>query len=351
MAFLYALPGAIAEGLIWGLMGIGVYISYKILDIADLTVDGADGTVAQALAAALAQLRIDLQMALAAVADGAVVVYHVVKVLVPEVLERALDRLAGALAQAAQGRMGDGVRQLLQKVQVLQRALVGDDPVQDLQHPLGALPAGNALAAAFVLGEVHEEPGHFHHTGLVVHDHKTAGANHGSHLLEGIEVQGQIQMLLGQAAAGGAADLHRFELGAIPHTAADVEDDLPQGGTHGHFDQAGVLDVARQGKSLGARAVFRADGAVPVRPTGNDMRHIGQRLHIVEHSGLVKQATLHGAGRLDPGHTPAALDGGGEGAAFAADKSTGAPADVDIKIKTASQNVFAQQPQLPGLAQ
>ena len=41
MAFLNALPGAIAEGLIWGLMGIGVYISYKILDIADLTVDGS----------------------------------------------------------------------------------------------------------------------------------------------------------------------------------------------------------------------------------------------------------------------------------------------------------------------
>ncbi len=41
MAFLYALPGAAAEGLIWGLMAIGVYISYKILDIADLTVDGS----------------------------------------------------------------------------------------------------------------------------------------------------------------------------------------------------------------------------------------------------------------------------------------------------------------------
>ncbi len=41
MAFLNALPGAIAEGLIWGLMAIGLYISYKILDIADLTVDGS----------------------------------------------------------------------------------------------------------------------------------------------------------------------------------------------------------------------------------------------------------------------------------------------------------------------
>ena len=35
-----ALPGAVAQGLIWGVMAIGVYITYKILDIADLTVDG-----------------------------------------------------------------------------------------------------------------------------------------------------------------------------------------------------------------------------------------------------------------------------------------------------------------------
>lgn len=41
MIFLNALPGAVTEGLIWGLMAIGVYISYKILDIADLSVDGS----------------------------------------------------------------------------------------------------------------------------------------------------------------------------------------------------------------------------------------------------------------------------------------------------------------------
>ena len=40
-SFLNALPGAISQGLIWGVMAIGVYITYKILDIADLTVDGS----------------------------------------------------------------------------------------------------------------------------------------------------------------------------------------------------------------------------------------------------------------------------------------------------------------------
>ncbi|MBQ6991091.1 MAG: ABC transporter permease [Clostridia bacterium] len=39
--FLNALPGAISQGLIWGIMAIGVYITYKLLDIADLTVDGS----------------------------------------------------------------------------------------------------------------------------------------------------------------------------------------------------------------------------------------------------------------------------------------------------------------------
>ncbi len=39
--FIGALPGAISQGLIWGIMAIGVYITYKILDIADLTVDGS----------------------------------------------------------------------------------------------------------------------------------------------------------------------------------------------------------------------------------------------------------------------------------------------------------------------
>ncbi|WP_456236209.1 ABC transporter permease [Intestinibacillus massiliensis] len=41
---LSALPGAAAQGLIWGIMAIGVFITYKVLDIADLTVDGSIAT-------------------------------------------------------------------------------------------------------------------------------------------------------------------------------------------------------------------------------------------------------------------------------------------------------------------
>ena len=39
--FLNALPGAVSQGLVWGIMAIGIFITYRLLDIADLTVDGS----------------------------------------------------------------------------------------------------------------------------------------------------------------------------------------------------------------------------------------------------------------------------------------------------------------------
>ena len=44
LGFLSAMPGAVAQGIIWGIMAIGVYITFRILDVADLTVDGSMAT-------------------------------------------------------------------------------------------------------------------------------------------------------------------------------------------------------------------------------------------------------------------------------------------------------------------
>ena len=40
VALFNAMPGAVSQGLIWGIMAIGVFITYKVLDFSDLTVDG-----------------------------------------------------------------------------------------------------------------------------------------------------------------------------------------------------------------------------------------------------------------------------------------------------------------------
>ena len=44
LALLRSMPGATAQGLVWGLMALGVYITYRLLDFADLTVDGSLAT-------------------------------------------------------------------------------------------------------------------------------------------------------------------------------------------------------------------------------------------------------------------------------------------------------------------
>ena len=44
LSFFNSLPGALGQGLAWGVMAIGVYITYRILDVADLTVDGSLAT-------------------------------------------------------------------------------------------------------------------------------------------------------------------------------------------------------------------------------------------------------------------------------------------------------------------
>ena len=43
-ALINALPGSVAQGLIWGIMALGVYITFRLLDFADLTVDGSIAT-------------------------------------------------------------------------------------------------------------------------------------------------------------------------------------------------------------------------------------------------------------------------------------------------------------------
>ena len=59
-----SLPNAVGQGLIWGIMAIGVYITYRILDIADLTVDGSLATGGAVAAIAITVWHLDPWVAL-----------------------------------------------------------------------------------------------------------------------------------------------------------------------------------------------------------------------------------------------------------------------------------------------
>ena len=96
-SFLNALPGAVAQGLIWGIMAIGVYITYKILDASDLTVDGSfctGGAVCAMLVTAGCNVWVAmLAAALAGMLAGLVTGFFHTKCGIPAILSGILTQL------------------------------------------------------------------------------------------------------------------------------------------------------------------------------------------------------------------------------------------------------------------
>ncbi len=97
-AFISSLPGAAAQGIIWGIMAIGVYITYKILDIADLTVDGSFGTGGAVMVVCMTSgMNIGLSMLLAFLAGclaGLLTGIFHTKFGIPAILAGILTQLA-----------------------------------------------------------------------------------------------------------------------------------------------------------------------------------------------------------------------------------------------------------------
>lgn len=95
--FFSALPGAVAQGLIWGIMAIGVYITYKILDASDLTVDGSfctGGAVCAMLVTAGYNVWVAmLAAALAGMLAGLVTGFFHTKCGIPAILSGILTQL------------------------------------------------------------------------------------------------------------------------------------------------------------------------------------------------------------------------------------------------------------------
>ena len=96
--FLASLPGACDQGIIWGIMAVGVYLTFKVLDLADLTVDGSFGTGGAVLVVCtIAGMNIWLAMLLAFLAGciaGLVTGILHTKFGIPAILAGILTQLA-----------------------------------------------------------------------------------------------------------------------------------------------------------------------------------------------------------------------------------------------------------------
>lgn len=98
MSFLNACPGAVSQGIIWGIMGVGVFITFKVLDYADLTVDSSlctGGAVSAMLIGMGMHPVLTLVFAtLAGMAAGAMTGLLHTKLEIPAILSGILTQLA-----------------------------------------------------------------------------------------------------------------------------------------------------------------------------------------------------------------------------------------------------------------
>ena len=96
-SFLNALPGALSQGLIWGVMAIGVYITYRLLELSDLTVDGSfctGGAVCAMMLVAGQPVWLALVVAmLAGVATGLITGFLHTAMKIPAILAGILTQL------------------------------------------------------------------------------------------------------------------------------------------------------------------------------------------------------------------------------------------------------------------
>src|SRR5215469_9135465 len=120
------------------------------------------------------------------------VVDHVLE-LVTVMLEEALHRPGGGIAERADGVSLDVVRHIEQEPQLLAPRLPGEHAPEHAVHPAGALAARRALPARLRHVEARDALEHPHHAGGLVHDDGGAGAERGARGLHRVVVHVGLQ--------------------------------------------------------------------------------------------------------------------------------------------------------------
>ena len=143
-SFINALPGAISQGLIWGIMAIGLYITYRLLEVSDLTVDGSfctGGVVCVMMLVAGFNLWIAMLVAfLAGMATGLVTGFFHTKCGIPAILAGILTQLGlwsvNLAIMGMKANQGINVNNydLIVSLRYLQDVAKGERPF--FQHPI-----------------------------------------------------------------------------------------------------------------------------------------------------------------------------------------------------------------------
>lgn len=155
-SFVNALPGAITQGLIWGIMAIGLYLTYQVLELSDLTVDGSfctGGAVCVMVMLAGGNVWVAMGAAiLAGMLAGAVTGFFHTKCGIPAILAGILTQLGlwsvnlAIMDMSATQRLDVNQHSLLVSLRFLKEVPKGDKPFY--MYPVLVV----CLATALVIG-------------------------------------------------------------------------------------------------------------------------------------------------------------------------------------------------------
>lgn len=161
--FINALPGAMSQGLIWGIMAIGLYITYRLLELSDLTVDGSfctGGAVCAMMLVAGYNVWIAMLVAfLAGMAAGLVTGFFHTKLGIPAILAGILTQLGlwsvnlAIMGMKANQALNVNNYEMLVSLRYLQDVTKGTRSF--VQHPLftvGLFTVGIILALYWFFG-------------------------------------------------------------------------------------------------------------------------------------------------------------------------------------------------------
>lgn len=205
-SFLNALPGALSQGLIWGIMAIGLYITYKVLELSDLTVDGSFCTGgAVCVMAMLAGCNVWVAMVLAVVAGmiaGAVTGLFHTKCGIPAILAGILTQLGlwsvnlAIMDMSATQRLDVGKFDLLVSLRFLKEVIKGNKPF--FMHPIIVVAAVTAVLIGILYWFFGTEKGaSIRATGCNVHMARAQGINTNANKMLGLMLANGLVALSG----------------------------------------------------------------------------------------------------------------------------------------------------------
>src|SRR5699024_10613604 len=169
------------------------------------------------------------------------------------------------------------------------------------------------------------------------------GAHDSAWLIDILICNRGIDKICRDTSAGGTAHLNSLELLVVLDAAADIVDNFAESHSHGNLDQTALLDLAGKSEYLGTVGLLRALGREGFSAVGDDPRHVGVCLYVIDVGGKFPVTLGCRERRFQTRHTALAFQRRDQSCLLAAYECARAGFDADIKIKVCAEKILTQE--------